>query len=380
MGVLAFATASVVTTEFIVVGLLPLLAHELAVPLPRTAWLVSAFALSAALAGPPLTLIAVRWPPRAALTGMLLVFGLGGLVAGLLPHFEVNLVVRVLQGAVLTPFVSIASAVAVGMAAEGRAGRAIGQVNLGVVAGSVLAIPAGVVAASGIGWEMVYVLLGLFTLLGAALAWTTLPAANVSPAPVRAQLGLLGLSRFVLHLILSVTLFSAMFASYSYIAAWLGAVMGLDAPGVALALLGFGMVGAAGNFIAGHLVERGPLRLAAAIAVLLPITTSALSLAGDRPIVSFSLLAIWGAVHTAAFLACQARVIFEAPQAPAFAGSLNIAACNLGIALGAIIGGYFVGEWGIERFGHASAGPSAVALLVAGLLLGRGSGRNLPFG
>ncbi|MBR1217326.1 hypothetical protein JQ557_04940 [Bradyrhizobium sp. U87765 SZCCT0131] len=54
--VLAAATTVVVASEFIVVGLLPLLAHDMDVSVTSAGHLVGAFALSASLLGPPLTL------------------------------------------------------------------------------------------------------------------------------------------------------------------------------------------------------------------------------------------------------------------------------------------------------------------------------------
>jgi MFS transporter, DHA1 family, inner membrane transport protein len=89
------------------------------------------------------------------------------------------------------------------------------------------------------------------------------------------------------------------------------------------------------------------------------------SLAGGRLLPLLPLLALWGAAHTGAFLLCQVRVMLAAPGAPAFASSLNIAACNVGIAAGAEAGGWIVDQHGIGAIGFGAAVLAAVALAIA---------------
>jgi predicted MFS family arabinose efflux permease len=167
------------------------------------------------------------------------------------------------------------------------------------------------------------------------------------------------------HLLLSALLFAAMFAAYSYLAAFLEAVAGFDGGWIAAALMGFGIAGVAGNWIAGQVVDHGPSVATAGVAFVLMLTMAAVSLAGDRLELLLPLLAVWGAAHTAAFLLCQVRVMFAAPTAPAFASSLNIAACNLGIAAGAEAGGWVADQHGIGAVGYGGAALAGLALAVA---------------
>ncbi|MEW6645128.1 MAG: MFS transporter [Pseudomonadota bacterium] len=77
------------------------------------------------------------------------------------------------------------------------------------------------------------------------------------------------------------------------------------------------------------------------------------------------LLAVWGIAHTASVVLCQVRVTLAGRTAPAFAMALNIAAANLGIALGALAGGLIVTRWGIAAIGW---GPLGLLLPVFGLV------------
>lgn len=73
--------------------------------------------------------------------------------------------------------------------------------------------------------------------------------------------------------------------------------------------------------------------------------------------------------QAALFLVSHVRLIKAAPQAPAFAASLNIAGANLGIGLGAMVGGRVIDTLGLGSLGFAAAGFILVSILLALLLM-----------
>jgi MFS transporter, DHA1 family, inner membrane transport protein len=97
---LAYATAVIVATEFIVVGLLPMMARDLDVSLAQAGWFVTWFALSSAILGPIITIAVNRIEPRSVLVGSLFAFGIGNLAATLMPNYPAITAVRIVQGAV----------------------------------------------------------------------------------------------------------------------------------------------------------------------------------------------------------------------------------------------------------------------------------------
>ena len=265
---LAPALAVVVATEFIVVGLLPALARDLRIPLGQAGSLVAGFALAAAILGPGLTAWAGGQPPRRVLAASLAVFAVGNGLAVLFPHYPVLLVVRVAQGAVLPVFFSVGAAALVALAPAGGRGKALADANLGTVIGLVFAVPAGVLLAGGDNWRGPFLILGgLATVMG--LAMTLFPDTPSAPGDPRAQAGLLTRPSFLAHLALSVAAFTAMFAGYTYLSAWLEAVAGLEPWAVALGLAGFGLAGLAGNALAGRVAGHRPL--AATITAMLAL-------------------------------------------------------------------------------------------------------------
>jgi predicted MFS family arabinose efflux permease len=361
----AFATAVVVTTEFIVVGLLPEMARDLDVSVVEAGRFVSWFALASALLGPPLTIVASRMEPRRVVALGLWAFALGNFAAALAPGYALILAVRVVQGAALPALVSVGSVAIARLAGPGQEGRAVALVYLGVVVALVLAVPGGVVLAEHGGWRTSFLCLALLAAIAAAILGAAFPRLGTSgPASIAAQARIMRRPMLQAHLGLSALLFAAMFAAYSYLAAFLETVAGSDGGRIAAALMGFGIAGVLGNWIAGRVVDRGPTAASAGVAFVLMLAMAAVSLAGGGPLL-LPLLAVWGAAHTAAFLLCQVRVMLAAPIAPAFASSLNIAACNLGIAAGAEAGGWIVGQHGIGAVGYGGGALAGLALAMA---------------
>jgi DHA1 family inner membrane transport protein len=366
---LAFASAVVVAIEFIVIGLLPAMARDLGLSVVDTGRFVTWFALSSAILGPLLTIATSRMEPRPVLVAVLLVFGLGNLVATLVPSYAVIAAVRVVQGAALPVLISIGNAAVADLAGPGREGRAIALVNAGVVVGVVLAMPAGVVLADHWGWSTSFVVLAVLAVIAAILIGAAFPRLrNSRLASMKAQATILKQPVFQSHLLLSALLFTAMFTAYTYLAAFLETVAGFAGRDVALALMGFGVAGLLGNWIAGRAVDRAPTAATADAAIALALATAAVSLLGERPMLLLPLLGFWGAAHAAAFVLCQVRVMLAGASAPAFASSLNISACNLGIAFGAVAGGWIVERNGIGTIGFGSAVLAVGALVVAVLI------------
>jgi MFS transporter, DHA1 family, inner membrane transport protein len=364
---LSFAMFVVVTTEFVVVSMLPAMASDLKISLADAGWFVIWFALAAAVLGPPLTMLAGRRDPRHVLVTAAAVFAAGNLAIALAPHYSVVVAVRLLQGCALPAVASVAIVAAARLAGAGREGWAISLVNVGVVAATVLGVPAGAMVADRAGWPASFAGLALSGLVSAGLVAVWFPRMETAKQPsMLTEASLLWRPAFLVHLLLSGVMFTAMFAGYTYIAALLGTVADLDGATIAWALMGFGLAGAFGNWVAGRMVDRDPLAATAWVASALLLAMAAIAPAGQGPSVVLVLVAgLWGAAHMAAFVISQVRVMRAAREAPAFAMSLNISVCNLGIGLGATLGGQIVDRYGVGSVGYGGAAAAAAALLIA---------------
>ena len=205
----------------------------------------------------------------------------------------------------------------------------------------------------------------------ALLLWIYLPSTRVVKAAVtlRSQFAMLRSQLMIGHVVLSVLVFSGMFTAYTYLADILERLAGFDGTLVGWCLMGFGAVGLIGNSLGGRMVDRHPLIasmvfcafMIGGMVALVPSIHSTLGLAAA--------LGVWGVTQAALFLVSHVRLMKVAPHAPAFAASLNIAGANLGIGLGAMVGGRVIDHYGLGSLGFAAAGFIVVSILLALMLM-----------
>ncbi|MBA3677475.1 MAG: MFS transporter [Sphingosinicella sp.] len=363
---LGLATTIIVATEFIVTGLLPVLAADLGISLPKAGHLAGIFALSAAIFGLPLTLVAPRFAPSHLLAGILLLFAAGNVLAVLSPTYPIFLAVRALQGAALPAFISVGTAAAISLSPVNRRGKILALANVGFILGLIVAMPAGVALAEGGEWSTSFIALAVLSIAAAiVMAWAFPDTTRSEPLSLPDQAALLLRLPFLGHLLLSIAAFAAMFASYTYLAAWLEGPAGFGTAEIALTLTFFGAVGLIGNMIVAAYADRAPITCTLSSLGVASAAAVGASVTIGQIFPFLLMLGIWGAAHTAVVTACQVRVTLAGGEAPAFAIAMNIASANLGIALGAVVGGFVVDFWGLEAIGWGAAGLALVAVTLA---------------
>lgn len=366
--VIIISSAVVVATEFIVVGLLPVLSRDFGVSTATAGALVGAFALSASVLGPPLTLAAASLSPRRILIGVLVLYAAGNLATLLWPDFAVMMAVRIVQGAALPVFISAGTATVSRLASPERAGRSLAFANTGFAIGVVFAVPVGVALAQNGLWTPSFMALAGLAAAAAGLVAVAFPRLAVEKAPRAATSSrMLADYRFILHLALSVAAFAAMFAAYTYLTAWLAERAGYSNLQIALVLAGFGAAGLIGIAVAARIADEAPLLATALAVVAVPVIAIGLVFV-EATGVRLLLLGVWGIAHTACVTLCQVRVTLAGRVAPGFAMALNISAANLGIALGALVGGWVVARWGVDAIGWGSLGLVPFVLALAAML------------
>jgi predicted MFS family arabinose efflux permease len=171
------------------------------------------------------------------------------------------------------------------------------------------------------------------------------------------------------HVLLSLLVFTGMFTAYTYLADMLERLAGFNGQIVGWTMMAFGAVGLVGNTLGGRMVDRSPLGATALFSSLM-----AAGLAFVGPVMqSHGLLAValtvWGTAQAALFIVCHVRLMKSAPEAPAFAASLNISGANIGIGLGAVVGGHVIDQYGLASLGWAAAVIVALSVALAFALM-----------
>ena len=366
---LAVAAFVIVTTEFLMVGLLPALARDLSISVATAGQLVTLFAGVVMLFGPPLTAAMSHLPRKKLFVGVLLVFAGSNALAALAPNVWVVALARMIPALALPVFWGTASDTAARLAGPERAGRAVAQVYLGISGAMLFGIPLGTLAGDAVGWRGAFWILAGLSLAVAVVMQLVMPA---MPATARVSLGeqakILKSPRFVWNVVLSVVVFTAMFTGYTYLAETLEKVVGIPSAQVGWWLMGFGAVGLVGNWLGGLWVDRAPLAITAGFCVILAVGMAAsVYLAASLAGVALA-LAVWGVANTALYPVCQIRVMKSADSAQALAGTINVSAANAGIAAGALIGGLAVSGFGVASVGLFGAAIALFAVAVSWLV------------
>jgi predicted MFS family arabinose efflux permease len=370
--ILAVAAFVIVTTEYLILGILPALARDLDVSISTAGQLVTLFAFTVMLFGPPLTIMLSHINRKHLFIGILLVFAASNVLAAMAPNIWVLAVARFIPAIFLPVFWGTASETAGQLAGPKHAGRAVSQVYLGISAALVFGIPLGTLAATTIGWRATFWGLAAMSLLMAVSMMVLLPKLPV-PATARGtkQTGILKNGNFLANVFLSILLFTAMFTAYTYLADMLERVAGVAPEHVGWWLMGVGAVGMFGNWLGGQVVDRSPLGSTVAFAALLGVAMLAfVPLSGSTAGMTLSLVA-WGIAYTALFPICQVRVMKVGGSAQALAGTINVAAANAGTGLGAIFGGLTIDHLGLSSLGAVSSGIAVLAIFVAALMMVR---------
>ena len=357
------------TTEFVIVGLIPTIAADLHVSLPSAGLLVSLYALGVAIGAPVLTALTGRVPRKALLVALMLLFTIGNVIAWMAPGYGSLIVARVLTGLAHGVFFSIGSIIATSVVPKDKAASAIAIMFTGLTVALVTGVPLGTFIGQHLGWRATFLAvaaLGVVALLG-SLLFVPRDLPRSAPATFGQQFAVLAQPRLLLVYAMTALGYGGTFLSFTFLASILQDVSGFSANAVSAVLLVYGVSVAIGNLWGGRLADRrGPIPALTLIFGLLALVLLVLTFtAHNRWLVLTTVLAL-GAVAFGNVPGLQVYVVKQAqrfvPQATDVASGLNIAAFNVGIALGASLGGLVVDHIGLMHT------PWIGALVVLGAL------------
>ena len=367
---LTLSAFAIGTTEFVIVGLIPTIAASLGVSVPSAGLLVSLYALGVAVGAPVLTALTGKLPRKTLLLALMALFTAGNLLAWQAPSYETLVAARILTALAHGVFFSIGSTIATSLVPKEKAASAIALMFTGLTVALVTGVPLGTFIGQHFGWQATFLavsLLGVIAIAGSAiLVPSTITGSK--PSSLLTQLAVLKKPRLLLVYAMTTLGYGGSFIAFTYLAPILQEVAGFAAGTVSLVMLVYGVSVAAGNIWGGKLADRqGPVRALQIVFALLALVLLVLSFtAPSKPLVLLTVLA-WGAVAFGNVPGLQVYVVQraerDAPQAVDVASGLNIAAFNVGIALGAWGGGLIVAKLGLM------ATPWIGALVVVGALL-----------
>jgi DHA1 family inner membrane transport protein len=329
-------------TEFVIMGLLLEVGADLGVSIPAAGLLISGYALGVVVGAPLLGVIAGRWSRKTLLMGLMVVFTVGNLACALAPDYWTLMAARVLTAFAHASFFGVGSVVATGLVAPNRKASAIAIMFTGLTVANILGVPFGTWLGQAYGWRSTFWAVTLVGVVAFAVIALLVPRDEPEAKEEASGSALAVLTRrpVLLGLLTTVLSWVGVFAAFTYIAPILTEVTGFPAAAVSPILLVFGAGLVAGNLLGGRFADRWlvPTMLAslAALAIVLFLMTFAI----QQPVAAVVAVGLFGAAAFATVPPLQMWLLEKADGAgQGLASSFNIAAFNLGNAIGAWFGG-----------------------------------------
>ena len=362
---LAFGTLALGMTEFLMMGILSDVAHDMDITIPEAGHLVSAYAIGVAC-GATLLAVASRFRPKSILLFLVSLVFLGALLSATAPSYGVFLVARFVSGLPHGAYFGVASIMAVRLADEGHKAGAISIMIAGMTVANLLGVPLGTALSSHISWRMPFVLVLFYSLLVFYYIWKWVP--QLEPT---ASNGMKGQFRFLKSgapwFILIGTMLGngSVFCYYSYVTPVLTIDSGIPAEYMSMIMMlaGFGMV--VGNLSGGKLSDRfTPGAICSVMLLLASVSLFAVFFLAQYAVVAvlFTILAVFGMFAMGG--PQQYLIIRHAPGGEMLGGACIQMAFNLGNALGAFLGGLPIACGNADRYAALVGAPMALASAV----------------
>lgn len=376
------------TTEFVIMGLLLQLAVDLQVSLPTAGLLISGYALGVFVGAPLLTASLSKVPRKTALLALMTLFTLGNLACALAPSYAVLMIARVVTSLAHGTFFGVGAVVAASLVPADRKAAAISTMFTGLTVATLLGVPVGSWLGLHFGWRSTFWAVCAVGVIATAVIAGFVSAREAgcgSGVSLKEELKVLGRLHVLLGLAATVFGFAGVFAVFTYIQPLLTQVTGIPEAGVSAILLVFGAGMVLGNVIGGRLTDRAPVRMLLGSLAALAVVLVLMGFAMGHRATAVMFVGLLGAGAFATVSPLQLRVLNQARGAgQSMASSLNIAAFNLGNALGAWLGGAVITRGaGLASLPWVAAGPTLLGLAVAGYSVWReraAAQRGLPPG
>ncbi|WP_226527644.1 MFS transporter [Metabacillus niabensis] len=350
---LAVSAFAIGTTEFISVGLLPLISEDLHIPVTTAGLTVSLYALGVTFGAPILTSLTSSMSRKTLLLLIMIIFIVGNSLAASSTSVGILLFARVLSAFSHGVFMSIGSTIAANLVPENKRASAISIMFTGLTVATVTGVPLGTFIGQQFGWRAAFlaiIFVGVIALIAnSILVPSDLPKG--ARTTFKDQFKILSNGRLLLLFIITALGYGGTFVVFTYLSPLLQHVTGFKEGVVAIILLVYGIAIAVGNVIGGKLANQNPLKalfymfIVQSIILIVLTFTAPFKIAGIITIIFMGLLAFMNVPGLQVHVVTLAEKFV--PSAVDVASAINIAAFNAGIAIGSYVGGIITDSIGL---------------------------------
>jgi len=355
-------------TEFVIMGLLIEVGGDLGVSISAAGLLISGYALGVVVGAPIMTVATGRWPRKTVLLVLMGIFTVGNLACAVAPDYWSLMAARVLTAFAHGTFFGVGSVVATTLVPANKKASAIAVMFTGLTVANILGVPFGTWLGQGFGWRSTFFAVTLVGMLAFAIIAFFVPKDHDKPAPsnLKQDLAVLARPQVLMGLLTTVLSWVGVFAVFTYIAPVLTRLAGFSDAAVSPILLVFGGGLVVGNLVGGRFADRWLIPTVLGSLAALAVVLALMTFATHSQIAVVIFVALLGAVAFATVPPLQMWVLEKAQGAgQSLASSFNIAAFNLGNAIGAWLGGAVIDHGSLASVPWVAALAPLAALGVA---------------
>jgi DHA1 family putative efflux transporter-like MFS transporter len=375
---LAVVSFLVGTSEFIIAGILDIIANDFGVSVAAAGQLITVFSIASAFGTPILMMMTARIERRKLMLIALGVFFIGNLIAVLTPGFISLMGSRVIMALSTGIFVVVALTVAAKLAQPGKQGSAIATLVMGFSTSLIVGVPLGRVVAAAYDWKLIFAGIGILALLAMFAIFRTIPRSEgEEPVPIRQQLALLKDPKIASALSITFFWIFGYAIVYTYISPFLLTITEMSERAVSIGLFAFGIASLIGSKLGGYSTDKfgiprtliGGMVLHSAALLLLTVFSHSAAFV-------FPLLMLWAFSAWSSGPTQQYYLITLSPEASGIMLSLNSSVFQFAMATGAGLGGVIVENVSLSSVSWLGAAGVAVAAAVAAVSFGLSRNRS----
>ena len=369
--------------EYMIVGVLPDIAHEYHDSLSRLGLLVTVFALIYAVFTPIITSLANRWRRHHVLLWLMVIFLVGNTWSALATNFTSLLLSRILTATVAGAIISLVLVMASFVAPREKRASLVSWVFAGFSIASVIGIPIGTIISTTFSWHDSFWMVTVITVLAFAfLLWLVPKDTPQVKSSLGKQFVLFKDSRVILGVIFVVSICAADYTIYTYIRPLITNEMGFNNTWLNWLLFAMGVFFIFGNKFGGVLADRGGVHRLPLIYGIMFVLYVAFG-----PLLSFKWLAILVVGLLCITFSCygsSTQLMFldiaekEYPQSLDLASSLNSIFANIGISLGSFTASQAMHFTTMNHLGYVGSVYALLATILVIILSRRYTGMRYP--
>ncbi|MET0873024.1 MAG: MFS transporter [Paeniglutamicibacter terrestris] len=352
-------------TEFVIMGLLPEVAADFGVSETVAGYLISGYAIAVAIGAIIFTAVLSRLDRKKSLLFLMVLFIIGNLLSATGPSYELVMVGRIIAALCHGAFFGIGSVVAADLVAPNKRAGAIAFMFAGLTIANVLGVPFGTLLGQATGWRSTFwaiTAIGVIAFIGIlVMVPNNLPRS--ASKGILSEFGIFTNPQVWLSMFITILGYGGMFGAFTYIAFTLTGISGFASSTVPWLLVLFGVGLFAGNIVGGKAADKNLPKTLITLLIILTLILVGFALTASNQIATIAALVLMGGFGFATVPGMQMRIMNHADHAPTLGSGANIAAFNIGNALGAWIGGLTIAA----GLGYTSPLWAGAVITLAGL-------------